>query len=88
MIYELKDAPEIKINPGLVDKNEYNLVEFKGGSEPGVLQFTQLVQKSKDSDVYTISVTINNNEKAVEQQKVTQLTSRLIAAVIEDQRVN
>jgi hypothetical protein len=82
LIYQLRDAPEIKINPGLVNKDDYYLAGFKGGSEPGVLQFTQLLQKRKGSDIYAISVTFNNSEQALDQQKISQLTSRLISAVI------
>ena len=82
LIYQLRDAPEIKINPGLVNKDDYYLAGFKGGSEPGVLQFTKLLQKRKGSDIYAVSVTINNSEQEVEQQKAAQLTSRLISAVI------
>ncbi|KXS47902.1 MAG: putative beta-lactamase [Halanaerobium sp. T82-1] len=82
MIYELKDAPEIKINPGLVDQKNYYLAGYKGGSEPGVLQFTHLLQKREESDIYAISVTINNREQAVDGQKAAQLTSRLISAVV------
>ena len=82
LIYQLRDVPEIKINPGLVNKDDYYLAGFKGGSEPGVLQFTKLLQKRKGSDIYAVSVTINNSEQEVEQQKAAQLTSRLISAVI------
>ena len=82
LIYQLKDAPEIKINSGLVDKNEYYLAGYKGGSEPGVLQFTHLLQKTKNADIYAISLTINNSEQAVDVQKAAQLTSRLISAVV------
>lgn len=82
LIYQLKDAPEIKINPGLVNKNEYYLAGYKGGSEPGVLQFTHLLQKTKNADIYAVSLTINNNEQAVDGQKAAQLTSRLISAVM------
>ncbi|RAK11906.1 beta-lactamase family protein [Halanaerobium saccharolyticum] len=82
LIYELKDAPEIKINSGLVDKNNYYLAGYKGGSEPGVLQFTHLLQKTENADIYAVSLTINNSEKAVDSQKAAQLTARLISAVV------
>ena len=82
LIYQLRYMPEIKINSGLVNKDNYFLAGFKGGSEPGVLQFTHLLQKRKESDIYAVSVTINNSEQEVEQQKAAQLTSRLISAVL------
>ena len=82
LIYQLKDAPEIKINSGLVDKNEYYLAGYKGGSEPGVLQFTHLLQKTETAAIYAVSLTINNSKEAVDGQKAAQLTSRLISAVV------
>lgn len=78
VIYDLKDADEIKINPGLVDKKDWYIAGYKGGSEPGVLQFTHILQKTKDSDVYTVSVTINNKKNIINNNKISELTTRLI----------
>ncbi|MGB4373200.1 MAG: hypothetical protein WBI93_06475, partial [Halanaerobiales bacterium] len=59
------------------------LVGFKGGSEPGVLQYTHLLQKDEGGDFYAISVTVNNPEKEVDQFKVNELSSRLIGLIKE-----
>ncbi|WP_425449069.1 serine hydrolase [Dethiothermospora halolimnae] len=78
VIYDLKDANEIKINSGLVNKDNWYIAGYKGGSEPGVLQFTHILQKTKDSDVYTVSVTINNKKNIINNNKISELTTRLI----------
>ena len=80
IIYELKDADEISINPGLASKDSWNLIGYKGGSEEGVLQLTHLLQKTSDSDYYTVSVTVNN-QNGVDNNKVQELVSRLISVI-------
>jgi len=80
IIYELKDADEISINPGLASKDNWYKVGYKGGSEVGVLQFTHLLQKSSSSDVYTVSLTVNN-QNGVDGNKVQELVSRLISVI-------
>lgn len=82
LIYKLRAAPEFAINPGLVDKDDYYLAAYKGGSEPGVLQFTQLLQKYNTSDVYVFSVTVNNNSQDVDLENIAALTSRLINVIM------
>jgi len=81
IIYELREADEIRINPGLVEKENWYLVGFKGGSEPGVLQYTHLLQKEPGQDIYAVSVTINNPAKEVDFNKVNELTTRLISLI-------
>lgn len=83
IIYQLRAADEIRINPGLAQPEEWYLVGFKGGSEPGVLQYTHLLQKDEGGDFYAISVTVNNPEKEVDQFKVNELSSRLIGLIKE-----
>lgn len=81
IIYKLKDANEIKINSGLVAKDKWHLVGFKGGSEPGVLQFTHLVQKNTDDDVYAVAVTVNDPQENVKEDNVQDLTTRLLSLI-------
>lgn len=80
IIYELKDADEISINPGLASKDNWYKVGYKGGSEIGVLQLTHLLQKNANSDIYTVSVTVNN-QNGVDSNKIQELVSRLISVV-------
>ncbi|MGF7058138.1 serine hydrolase [Brassicibacter mesophilus] len=81
IIYDLKEADEITINPGLANKDEWNLVGYKGGSEPGVLQYTHLLQKEEKGDIYTISLTVNNTDNDVDASKIVDLTIRLISLI-------
>ncbi|MCF7876692.1 serine hydrolase [Candidatus Bipolaricaulota bacterium] len=81
MIYDLKEANEIYINPGLTTKSDWYRVGYKGGSEGGVLQYTHLLQKSKNSPVYVISLTVNNPKKGLNTSKITEIASRLISLV-------
>lgn len=85
LIYQLKDTEEIKINPGLVQKKNYYLAGYKGGSEPGVLNFTHILQKTPESDIYAVSVTVNNKNRAINTEEVAQLVSRLIDSVLKNQ---
>jgi len=84
MIFELKDTEEIKINSGLVQKKNYYLAGYKGGSESGVLNFTNILQKTVESDIYAVSVTVNNKNRNINNEKVSQLVSRLIDSVIQN----
>jgi len=83
IIYALRGANEIYINPGLATKSDWYRAGYKGGSEGGVLQYTHLLQKSKKSPVYVISLTANNPEKGLNTSKITEIASRLIALVKE-----
>lgn len=78
VIYELKGAEQMTINPGLAAKDKWHKIGFKGGSEPGVLQYTHLLQETPEGPIYTVSVTANGKE-GVDNNKVTELTSRLIS---------
>jgi|AntRauTorckE6833_2_1112554.scaffolds.fasta_scaffold01451_9 beta-lactamase class A len=79
-IYDLKDASELRINPGLASKDDWYLVGYKGGSEVGVIQFTHILQKNPNSDIYTVSVTANN-QNGVNNNQVQELVVRLISVL-------
>lgn len=79
IIEKLIGSPVLTINTGLAEKKDWYYAGFKGGSEPGVLNLTQILQKTKDGDIYSISATINNTEEAVDTGKsFTMLVQRLI----------
>lgn len=86
IIYELQEADELRINPGLAVKDDWYMVGYKGGSEPGVLQYTHLLQKEAGTDIYTVSVTANNPDQKIDSNKITELTSRLIS-LIKDEKI-
>lgn len=67
IIYSLRDNKLCRINPakGLVEPKDWHMVGFKGGSEPGVLNYTWVLQKTPQSPVFTLSCTINDPVKPV-----------------------
>ena len=81
LIYELREAEELYKNPGLASGADWYRAGYKGGSETGVLQYTHLLQKSKNSPIYTFSLTANNPEKGLSGYKITEIASRLISLI-------
>ena len=77
-IYRLRDVTALRINPGLANPSEWQTVGYKGGSEPGVLNFTHVLKKNDESPWYTISMTINNDQEEVNQKAFGKLATRLI----------
>ena len=67
-IYSLRNNKAIQINPahGIVDKKNWNTVGFKGGSEPGVLNYTWVLQPLDSENYYSLSCTINNADEPVD----------------------
>jgi hypothetical protein len=75
----LKGTPALSINTGLVDKKDWYYVAFKGGSEPGVLNYTYLLQKKDTSPIYSLSATINDVQHVVDaDHEFTFLIKRII----------
>ncbi|EKD80958.1 MAG: hypothetical protein ACD_39C02074G0003 [uncultured bacterium] len=83
VIYSLRDNLLLRINPasGLVDKRDWHVAGFKGGSEPGVLNYTWILQKKPDAPYYTLSCTVIDAEKAVDDNSFNSLASRLLKLV-------
>lgn len=79
-IYSLKDSRIIRINPatGLVNKNDWHIAGFKGGSEPGVLNYTWVLQKTPTSPFYTLSCSVNNSKKPVDSDAFNVAVTRII----------
>jgi len=86
VLYELRDHPAVGINPGLVRKNQWHRIAFKGGSEPGVLNYTISLQKTQASPTFVLSATINDTAHEVNTASFTELVTRLIC-LIEDGRL-
>ncbi|NER49535.1 MAG: serine hydrolase [Symploca sp. SIO1A3] len=53
------DLPLMSINPGVARPNDWSRIAFKGGSEPGVLNLTTLLE-AKNGKTYCVSATWNN----------------------------
>ena len=81
VVFELRDSPYIAINPGLVAGTQWSLAGYKGGSEPGVLNYTHVLRKDATGPVYAVSATINNQNVEVNTQAFTLLVSRLIGMI-------
>lgn len=81
VLYELRDHPAVGINPGLVRKNQWHRVAFKGGSEPGVLNYTISLQKTQASPTFVLSATINDTAHEVNTASFTELVTRLISLI-------
>lgn len=81
VMFELKDQPALGINPGLVRKETWHKACFKGGSEPGVLNYTQLLQKTATSPVYCLAATVVDAEKPVDSARFTELVLRLLGLI-------
>lgn len=79
-IFHLKDNSLIKINPayGIVDKKDWETVGFKGGSEPGVINYTWVLQHKGEKDFYCLSCTLNNSLEAEKTSDFDVAVSRLI----------
>lgn len=61
LINEVAALPEMQINPGIANKDDFKVVSYKGGSEVGVLNLTTQVT-TKAGKTYCISATWNNAE--------------------------
>ena len=81
LIYDLREAGEIYIDPGLARGPEWYRAGYKGGSEGGVTQYTYLLQKTKKSPIYAFSLTVNNPEKGLNTERISEITARLISLV-------
>ena len=78
-IESLYGEEALSLNPGFLDKKKWSYIGYKGGSEPGVLNFTYLLKKEKDSPLMSVSATINDNKNIVEiNEAFTTLVNRLI----------
>lgn len=76
LMANVADLPLMQINPGLARPQDWQTISFKGGSEPGVLNFTTQLQ-NKEGKTFCVSATWNNNQP-LEEAKFTALYSGLI----------
>ncbi|MDD2715032.1 MAG: serine hydrolase [Candidatus Wallbacteria bacterium] len=77
IIFELNGNPSISINPGLGDRKKWQYIGYKGGSEPGVLNYTHILRKGPNTPFYCISATINDPKAPVKEEEFTDLIVRL-----------
>ena len=71
----------LAINPGLgLSKEKWKYVGYKGGSEPGVINMTYLLQ-SANGNWYTLSASWNNPKAPIEESKFISLVGRAIELI-------
>ncbi|MEM6334537.1 MAG: serine hydrolase [Planctomycetota bacterium] len=72
----------MSINPGLPIADRFARVAFKGGSEPGVLNLTLLVER-KDGRVFAVSAGWNNPDAALEDGALLEAMQSVLVGVAE-----
>jgi hypothetical protein len=61
----------LSMNPGIPDeKKQYRYVGFKGGSEPGVLNMTYVLQRARDGRWLFLTAGFNDAAAALDESKV------------------
>ncbi|MEM1254741.1 MAG: serine hydrolase [Cyanobacteria bacterium P01_H01_bin.21] len=60
-IATVAELPPMQVNPGLANPANWQRIAFKGGSEPGVMNFTTAL-KDADNHNYCVTATWNNPE--------------------------
>lgn len=71
------------VNPGsglTIPREKWQYVGYKGGSEPGVLNMTYLLQ-SKSGDWYAVSLGWNNQQSVLENEKAFGLVQRVLQLI-------
>ena len=60
----------LSVNPGIPDDaKQFSTIRFKGGSEPGVLDLTWLLQRARDGKWLFLSVGFNDTGKPLDESK-------------------
>ena len=73
----------LAINPGIgliIPRDKWQYVGFKGGSEPGVLNMTYLLQSTK-GDWYALSLGWNNKEAPLQNEKLFTLLQQILRII-------
>lgn len=71
----------LRVNPGLqFDSQRWKSIAYKGGSEPGVLNMTWLLERD-DGRWFAVSVGWNDTEKDVDIRKMAELAAAAVALV-------
>ncbi|MEA5597017.1 serine hydrolase [Rivularia sp. UHCC 0363] len=78
LIEEVADLPLMSINSGVANPNDWERVAYKGGSEPGVLNFTTWL-KGKNGKQYCVVATWNNSDTPVDEGKFYALYGGVIS---------
>jgi beta-lactamase class A len=74
-----KAIPALHINPGVATASQWDLVAYKGGSEPGVLNYSTWVEKAGHS--HCVVTTWNDPASPVDGAQLTEKHRALLAAL-------
>ena len=80
LIEEVQSLPLMSVNPGVADPANWQRIAFKGGSEPGVLNFTYWLE-GEDGATYCVSATQNNSEALIDETAFSALYGGLLNAL-------
>lgn len=78
LMQEVADLPLMSINPGIANPKNWERAAYKGGSEPGVLNFTTWL-KAKNGKQYCVVATWNNSDAPVDEGKFAALYGGVIS---------
>ena len=71
----------LQLNPGaLIDRSVWPIVGYKGGSEPGVLVLTWLLQRA-DGRWFVVSAGVNDAGRTIDEQGFGGAATQAIAAL-------
>jgi beta-lactamase class A len=79
LMEDVADLPLMSINPGVVNPQDWERVAFKGGSEPGVLNFTTWLQP-KNGKTYCVVATWNHTS-SLDEASFTNIYNAAIAGL-------
>lgn len=79
LIAKNKSLDVTRINPGIAAKKDWDVVAYKGGSEPGVLEYTTWVEKGDHK--HCVVTTWNDAAKEVDGAKLSALHAALLASL-------
>jgi beta-lactamase class A len=74
--------PLIQINPGVANPQDWRAIAYKGGSEPGVLNFTTSLEDG-NGQTYCISATWNNKQAVLDETRFQTIYSAAITGLKE-----
>ena len=78
---DVAELPLMVVNPGVADPAAWDLVAFKGGAEPGVLNLTTWV-RAVDGTIACVSVTQNRPDAPLEELRMVTLFRGLLQALL------
>ena len=79
VIARVADLPLMGIAPGVVDPGDWARVAYKGGSEPGVLNLTTMVD-TRDRKTHCVAATWNS-DASVDDQRLTYAYGAMLGAL-------